>query len=40
MLVGTGPVATVPGNLGRRHWGEFAGNRTETRAAPFPAAGV
>jgi hypothetical protein len=31
---------TAPVNLGRWYSGEFAGRRTETGAAPFPAAGT
>jgi hypothetical protein len=33
-------LATAPMNLSRCYSGEFAGRRTETGAAPFPAAGT
>jgi hypothetical protein len=33
-------VASALMSLGRRYSGEFAGRRTETGAAPFPAAGT
>ena len=38
--IGAGQIAMAPVHLGRWYWGEFAGRRTETGAAPFPAAGA
>ena len=37
---GAGHIATAPMNLDTWYWGEFAGRRTETGSAPFPAAGA
>jgi hypothetical protein len=40
VLLGAGQIAVTLMDAGRWHWGEFAGRRTETGAAPFPAAGT
>ena len=38
--ISAGQVAAALMDLGRWYLGEFAGRRTETGAAPFPAAGT